>query len=599
MRAGGDNDAVSRPDEAPARRRLRNGLVLLGSASVVAGVAALVLIATGDHLDDTADLFQPVIGWAFIGTGLFAWWQRPANTFGALMTAVGFACLAASLTAVDAFALFTVGALASALPYVLLVHVLLAFPSGRLERGLPRGVAALSYGSLALQWLPLLAFNSTRTDCDCPRNELLAIDDERAADALAAGQAVVAMLVVAGLIAVIVGRRRRASPALRRALAPVLGAGAAVALVLGLGVLGRAADAPSGLQEPLDVAALSAVLLVPFAFVTGLLRTRVSHASAVTTLVARLSQPSAHRRRLREELATALGDPSLELAYWLPERGRYVDASGAPVEIPPRGPHRVATTVEHDGILLAAIIHDAALTEERELVRTVGAAASMALENERLEAELRARVEELRSSRARVVEAGLAERRRLERDLHDGAQQRLVALALALRMARSRLGKQAPAVGEMLDAASRDLKAAHEELRELARGIHPAVLSDRGLGPAIEALAARAPVPVEIASAPAKRLPQPVEAAAYFVVAEALTNVAKYAHASQARVRVDLLEDRVVVEVTDDGTGGAYPEGGSGLRGLTDRLGALDGSLEVESPPGVGTTLRATIPLSS
>ena len=570
---------------------------MLGSIGAVFGVAALVLIATGEHLDRTADLFMPLIGWAFLGTGLFAWWRRPANRFGVLMTAVGFACQASSLTAVDSQALFTVGALGSALPYVLVVHVLLAFPSGRLERGLPRAVAAVSYGSLALQWVPLIFYESTRVDCQCPRNELLVIDDDRAADVFAAIQAVVALIVVAGLVVVIVRRRLRATPALREALAPLLAAGAICAAVLGAGVTARAAGASPALQDPLDLAAVGTVMLVPFAFLAGLLRTRVSHGSAVSRLVARLSEPSVRRGRLREELAEALGDRSLDVAYWLPERGRYVDARGAPVDVPPTEPGRAATTVDRGGVPLAAIVHDAALAEERELVRTVGAAASMTLENERLEAELRARVEELRSSRARIVEAGLAERRRLERDLHDGAQQRLVALALTLRVARSKLGDQVPAVGEILDEASRDLKAAHEELRELARGIHPAVLSDRGLGPAIEALAARAPVPVEVTGTPAERLPQPVEAAAYFVVAEALTNVAKYAGASHALVRVDHLGDRVLVEVRDDGAGGADPGAGSGLRGLSDRLAALDGALEVESPPGAGTTLRATIPL--
>jgi signal transduction histidine kinase len=228
-------------------------------------------------------------------------------------------------------------------------------------------------------------------------------------------------------------------------------------------------------------------------------------------------------------------------------------------------------------------------------VRTAGAAAALALENQRLAAELRARIEDLRASRARLVEAGDAERRRLERDLHDGAQSRLVALALKLRLARMKVepGSEAAA---LLDESSAELQASLDELRELARGIHPAILTDHGLEAAFRALAGRAPVPVSIAVA-AGELPRAVETAVYFVVAEALTNVAKYAAASSASITVTGADGRVLVEVTDDGIGGARLDAGSGLRGLADRVGALDGRIALDSPPGGGTRLRAEIPV--
>jgi signal transduction histidine kinase len=245
---------------------------------------------------------------------------------------------------------------------------------------------------------------------------------------------------------------------------------------------------------------------------------------------------------------------------------------------------------------VAVICHDSSLEEERELVRAVGAAASIALENERLNAELRARVEELRASRARIVRAGDDERRRLERDLHDGAQQRLVALALNMRLIESRLETDPDGAKELLRDTATELSEATTELRELARGLHPAVLSDRGLRPALEALAGRAPLDVELAGAPDGRLPAPVESASYFVVAEALTNVARYAKASRASVSVGRANGSVTVEVRDDGVGGADPAAGSGLRGLADRVAALDGRLEVDSPPGEGTMVRAVIP---
>jgi PAS domain S-box-containing protein len=215
----------------------------------------------------------------------------------------------------------------------------------------------------------------------------------------------------------------------------------------------------------------------------------------------------------------------------------------------------------------------------------------------RLNAELHARLEDLAASRARIVTAGDVERRRLERNLHDGAQQRLVTLSLSLRLAMARLDSDPAAVRDALAAAGDELALALAELREIARGLHPAVLTDRGLRAAIEMLAGRAPVPVEIAAVPAQRLPEPVEAAVYYLIAEALTNVAKYARASAVRVRVGADNGVVVVEVSDDGVGGADASAGSGLRGLTDRVEALGGSLEILSLAGAGTSLRAEIPL--
>ena len=272
-----------------------------------------------------------------------------------------------------------------------------------------------------------------------------------------------------------------------------------------------------------------------------------------------------------------------------------MNADGRPTELPDPGGERVATVVEDHGKPVAAIVHDGSLADERDLIAAVGAAATLTLENERLDAELRAKVEELRDQRRRSVEAGLEERRRLERNLHDGAQQRLVSMALKLRMARGRVKDDHDTEQLLADAAS-ELDAALEELRELARGIHPAVLSDRGLDAALEALAHRAPIPVEVEATPGERFPEAVEAAAYFVVAEALTNVAKYASASRATVRAVRDDGHVVVEVIDNGVGGADPSRGSGLNGLADRLCSIDGQLEVMDARGGGTLVRAEIP---
>ena len=336
---------------------------------------------------------------------------------------------------------------------------------------------------------------------------------------------------------------------------------------------------------------------VPWVFLIGLVRSRVARAGAVSELLLRLGEAPG-TGTLRCRLAEALGDRSLQLVFWLDDKSRWVDSEGHTVELPADGdPARAWTPVELEGRRVGAIVHDVTLSDDPELLGSVAAAAGLAMENERLQAQLRARVEELRASRARIVEAGTQERRRLERNLHDGAQQRLVALSLTLRLAQGKLRKDPEKADELLDGAQEELTLALGELRELARGIHPAVLSDRGLGAALEALAGRAPIEVDLAELPRDRLPEPIEAAAYFVVAEALTNVVKYAHASQATVRVSPVNGHAVVEVADDGIGGADPDRGSGLRGLADRVSALDGRMQLDSPAGSGTRLRAEIPV--
>jgi signal transduction histidine kinase len=336
--------------------------------------------------------------------------------------------------------------------------------------------------------------------------------------------------------------------------------------------------------------------LVPYLFLATLVRTRMIQSGAVGELMARLGE-TPQRGELRDVLARALGDPSLELLYWLPDRERFVDARGQPAALPERGSGRAFTQVERDGEVVAAIVQDELVhTEQGGYADAIGAAASLALENERLEAELRSKVAELRASRERMLRIGLEERRRLERDLHDGAQQRLVSTALNMRLARARLRDDPGGAEHLLDGASGELESALGELRELARGIHPAVLSDRGLDSALETLASRAPLPVELQDVPDGRLPEAIELAAYFVVAEALTNIAKYAAASHATIAVTRTNGRLVVQVSDDGVGGADPDLGSGLRGLADRLAVIEGRLEIDSEPGKGTTITAKIP---
>jgi len=257
---------------------------------------------------------------------------------------------------------------------------------------------------------------------------------------------------------------------------------------------------------------------------------------------------------------------------------------------------RAATLIETEGRRVAAVIHDAALLERLPVVEAAGAAALLALENERLQAELRAQLEEVRASRARIVGAGDAERRRLERDLHDGAQQRLIALALALTLARQQVSDGNGSVGPVLEEAAAEAKLALDELRELARGLHPSILTEAGLGAALESLAERSSLPVVVKCAPKGRLPQPIEATAYFVASEALANAAKHSRASAVGIEARRADGVLLLDVHDDGVGGADPAGGSGLRGLEDRVAAVGGRLRLTSDMRDGTHLTVEIP---
>ena len=536
-----------------------------------------------------------VIGWGFIGVGLYTWARRPDNALGSLMVATGFVWFVAGLSSTDVPALFSIGLFLGSVWVVTTMHTLLAVPHGTLARG-DRRIVTAAYLLVTVGILPLFFFFDPASECDdCPENVFLIERNDTVVDIAGAVINLLGVLLVVLVLRSLVRRWRAATRAERRLYAPMYGAGVALMLAL-IGQL--ALQSAIGQSDALVAVSLLSMLpfaLVPYLFLGALVRARYVQGGAVGALVARLAEAPAERN-LRDALAEALDDPSLELHYWLPERQQFVDSHGRPVQPPEEGSGRALTTIERDGECIAGIVHDATVPEAQEHVRSVGAAAYLALDNERLDAELRAKIDELRGSRERMLRIGLEERRRLERDLHDGAQQRLVAMALDIRLARAKLEDDPLAADRLLETAGDELDSALAELRELARGIHPAVLSDRGLGTALETLASRAPVPVDVSALPEGRLPEAVELAAYFVVAEALTNVAKYAKATHASVEIARENGRVVVEVADDGIGGADPENGTGLRGLADRLAVLEGRLEVDSETGRGTTVRARIP---
>jgi signal transduction histidine kinase len=352
-------------------------------------------------------------------------------------------------------------------------------------------------------------------------------------------------------------------------------------------------DLFSGARYEVALVTFAILASVPLVFLAGFLRSRLARASVGELFIELRADPAPGD--LRDALARALGDPSLTLAYWLPEFETWADLDGREVVLP-ADRSRGTTLIERNGERLAVLIHDPVLDDEPELLHVVGAAAGIALENGRLHAELRARLAELRGSRARVIEAGQKERKRLERNLHDGAQQRLIALSLELSLLEKEMADGDDARAARLEQAREEIAASLDELRAVARGLHPAVLSGHGLEVALESMVASAPVSVRLNVALEGRLPEPVEVAAYYVVSESLANIGKHSGATSASVDVGRVNGVLVVEVVDDGVGGADSEQGSGLRGLADRVEALGGKLRVWSPAGGGTRLRAEVP---
>jgi signal transduction histidine kinase len=515
--------------------------------------------------------------------GLLFWMWRPGNIVGPLLVFyVQFSYLTfVALDAPHSRLALTVGVLFAYAYTVPLWVMLWSFPNGRMwKRWLWWLIAWLVVGHLAQNLPPLLV--------GYPRSYFYLGHGWGGLDAWNKAWWVVGAVTALVLSAILIARLVAASPGARRRIAPLYLPSVLIVIPTFyywsyLQFTNQAWPAPQWISYELGY---GQYLYSAIGAAIGLALVQRARGS-VGDLVVDLGR--VEPGQVRPALARTLGDPTLELGLWLPERGVWVDEQGRELVLPEDGSRGVTFL----GDRLAVLVHDHDLLDQRKLLEPVGSAARLALEHGRLQAELRIQLAEVRASRARIVRAGDEERRRLERGLRAGAERRLLAFGAGL----GPLGSHLDAGGQALLGELRgELQAALAELRELARGIHPALLSQRGLAAAVRALGARAPVPVTV-EASGERLPESVETACYFVVAEALANVAKYAHASEAWVTVARENGTAVVEVGDDGVGGAdAANGGSGLRGLADRVGALDGRLSVESPPGGGTRVRALIP---
>ena len=565
----------------------RVGPVLLAMACVV---GTLVGAAMRD-LPEAEAAPMLVVGVLFVVAGVVASSRRPDNVSGRLLSLTGQAwLLSLALTTVDQPVIYTIGLSLFAFGLAPLGHLALAFPSGTLSSRLERVLVVVPY-ALSLAAVPVVNAASCE---DCPPNPV-GLDIRSGIGRLWYSTLLIAVLLTSvAVLAVLVRRWRTASPLARRVLLPVL-PGACVFAALYMGAILAELGVPTGLGERWALVGLALIAAAPVVFLGGLLRARLARAN-VGELVVELGG-SASRHTLRDALADALADPSIEVAYWIPERNGYVDAHGSSMEIPTGDPTRGMSVVERDGRRVGALVYDPALRDDPALVDAVAAAAGLAMENERLHAEVLARLEEVQASRARIVEAADDARRRVERDLHDGAQQRLVRLNLAVGMARARLDNNVdPSVDGLLREASDHARQALRELRDLAHGLHPTILAEAGLVAGIESLAERSTVPVEVAADVAGPLPPTTEVAAYYVVSEALANVAKHADASSVEVHVATKGDRLVVEVSDDGKGGAELRPGCGLQGLADRVAVLNGQLDADSPVGGGTRVWVDLP---
>lgn len=574
------------------------GIVVVATTILAALLIALLAPSNGNVRYPVAVILLAVLASSsFIAVGLVVNLRRPGDRTAWVLVAIGFAAIPLGLQATDAGGPLVVGLLASHVMPVLIGHLLMIYPTGRFDTRFQRAVITLGYFDAFLLAWPAMFVLDPRLDCvTCGANPLLLRTDETMFNAITAARLTLNALLVIGLAVALTRRWYASVPSRRSQLAPVIWSGGLTIAVFALIFVSDIAGASGELIRSLNLAVLSVSLSIPAAVAYGLVRGRFTRAGAVGDLVAMLANGENLDKDLRDVLAQALDDPTLQLAYWLPDREQFVDADGQPVKPPHMHSTQRWQTVDSNGQMIAAIIYDESMGDQTKLIEAAAGAAALSLENKRLEAELRAHVKELESSRLRLVESTDAERRRFERDLHDGAQQQLLAIAMGLNRAKSKLSDDPAAAAALFEQAVDGLTEATIELRKIARGLHPANLSSNGLSGALQALADRSPVPAAVLEVPDRRLPDQVEATIYFLAAEALANATR--HSRAGRVTLEVLEQGEYVRliVSDDGVGGADLGAGSGLAGLIERVSAFGGSLEILSPDGEGTILSAVLP---
>jgi len=577
---------VDEVDVAASARSVQWPTVLrrsLWPAMLVGGIAAESFIWRNGQSPQYV-VYDLGVGFLTVFVTLAIWEAKPRNLVGPLLFVWAAWFVISPVRLAHVPAVIAVSWLVDGVSGVCFGHAMLSYPTGRLPGRLERGFIAFAYVAvvavrgLQLLWAPISDIFDG--DLCCQSTPPFLGHDAPVAHALATAQTVtLAVLLVTFML--LVGRRFiRARPRERTVLLPV----AAVALLFAVKTLAEAflpAHAGGRWDAP-DIVDHGVTLAVAVVFLLGTYGSRVARAN-VADLLAQLGGASPDQ--LEPLLASALRDPDLRLDLGPGEQNAGPE------------PHQAVTPVYSDsGELLARLHHDRSVLDDTRLLPSVIAATRLALENANLHAQVIAQLDEVRASRTRLVQASDAERRRLERNLHDGAQQRLLSLGLALQLAQQAESSSTGEATALLAEAQEELAAAIAELRELGRGINPAVLADHGLASAVHTLANRCTVPVDVSSVPTTRLAPELETAAYYVIAEALQNIVKHAQAAHAQVSVDHQHGAVRIVVADDGVGGAAITTGGGLHGLVDRVEAINGTLTVRSTRGTGTQLIVDLP---
>jgi signal transduction histidine kinase len=574
-----------------ARTWLRRALWPL---TVAAGLAAeSVLWRSG--APPAYVVFDLVVGFTVVAVSFAVWESHPGNRIGPLLFLNSAWFLISPVRYIASPFWISLAWVAQLASSAVFAHMVLAYPSGRLKGRLDASfvvvvyIFGIAYPAAELTVAPAEQLFGGCLTGPCPPMPPFIADAPAAFARMQLLASVIDMVLAAGFLVLVARRLVRSSPPRRRRFLPI----AALALVATADfVVETFAPADTGnAWSAATVFDHGVKLAIAFTFFASLYSSRMSR-SHLADLLARLA--GAESGTVQALLSGLLHDPQLRLGLWDRDRGAYLDTAGGVLDVAPGSPRRVATRVSGSDGPLGVLVHDQALLDDSQLMSAVLAGTRLALENEQLQTRLRARLAEVQASSARLVRAGDEARRQLERDLHDGAQQRLMSIGLALQLARKELPDSSTAA-ELIDESEGELQAAIDELRNLAHGIHPAVLTEHGLQTAVTALARRLAIPVEL-SVTGGRMPASAETTAYFLICEALQNTVKHARASRATVAVAQQNGRVLVEVTDDGVGGADPASGSGLRGLADRVEAVGGRLSIESPASQGTTVRAELP---
>ncbi len=583
---------------------------LVALAGIAAAASAAVL-AAANYPPETAGL--AALGRALtvaipIAVGLYAWRRELGGRFGPLLTLVGFlGALTVLAESGDALA-YSTGRVTGWAFEVALIYLMLAFPSGRLSSGVDRWLVGVTAAVVGLLFLPtaLLVDSypvpSPYGGCDtvCPANAFQVLSSEPAFvdSVLQPLREVLSALLLLAVALRLAQRVRRASPSMRRTLAPVLVVAAIRCVVISAAFAVRALTGPhSPVLDAVFWVFAFALPLMAIAFLVGDLHSRLFVADALRRLGTQIgAAPSSGT--LRSAVAETLDDPSLEVVYWADRQGRWVDARGSAVNLPGVNSGRWVTEIHHDGHPVAALIHDPALAEEADLVEAVGVYALVAFENQHLIARVEASTREVRESRARIIASADRERRRIERDLHDGAQQRLVALRIQLELMGETLEDDPGRARRRLRTLGGEVEDTLDSIRSLAHGVYPPLLEDRGLAGALRAATRSVPIPAAVNPDGAGRYPPEIESAVYFCCLEAMQNASKHATGAHS-ITISLMGGgRLRFEVRDDGCGfdaGASPEG-AGLTNMRDRLAALGGELEVSSSPGGGTIVAGSVP---